>query len=304
MPLPEYSHESLEKLRHQYYNDKLFRTFFPVLSQLEEERQELSPVLIWRMTEILRERLQSTSYPETDVCSFPSLLRSEYECREETILCILFILFCQLADATAEADKRTENPNHAICHALAKILGRDEYKWYIDTLFKRLTSDKKDAFGNEVVLPVTNYMTGQVAEQAMDEQAKATCEQLLSDILYVTANLQSLFEIDTDKQKSIWMKVLADKDLMLLMGETSPRGFEKSINFKLVCNILGIMQKIRNAEGKEILNKNVTLVNNALGDKNYRHYIANSSTFSDSNNCVISKQQYDKIEKIIRLIIE
>ena len=319
MGIPFYKSESLDKLRHQYYNDKLFRTLFPVLSQLEVDRDELSPVLIWRETEILRERLKATEFPETEVYAFPAFLIEDLQIvlgadgepftrrmsshAERSMLCVLMVLLFQLADAGESADAQMENPNHATCVALAKILANPKYNDYVSFLYSSFVATREDAYGKRIVLPQMDYMKDEANEQALDEHAKADLEKLLTDIMAVTANLKSLFTIDTDTQKTIWRKILVDKELLLLMSKKSPRGFSKSINLKLICNILGIMQHISAKDGKTLLDTDTTKVNNYLGDKNYRQYIYNHNVYSDSYSCVITQSQHEKIEKIISSII-
>lgn len=313
MAIQYFSEQRLDDLRHHYCEDQLFRTFSPVLCELQEKRGELNPVILWHEVETLRERLKKANYPETEVAYLVEYLLKQLAQQTvennkiinrpderviESMLCILLLLFFQLADATPSADKLDENPNHAICSALARILTDPQHSWYIEPMRNNLTIKKTDFLGNKIVLPVVDYMKAKVSLDAMDEIAKKNYERIIEHIRTISANLfPKLLHISQDKFMEIWKNICLDTDLFFLVGKREPRTYPYDFNFKLFCNVLGILQFTSLPSGKSALSTNVQEVNAAIGDKNNRNYITYYNQCD--SYCAYSKDQFNQIKRIV-----
>ena len=317
MALQYFSEERIEDLKHLYSEDKLFRTFSPVLCELQEKRGELHPVILWHEVDALRERLRKASYRETEVPFLVNYLRGhlsqqltdgkEVLTRDEdhvveTMLCVLLLLFFQLSDATPSEDKLEENPNHVVCKALAYLLANPDFAWYIEPMRKNLTMRKTDLQGNKIVLPVTDYMQMKVTKDAMDEIARQNYERIMAHIAELSKGLKQYLKISEDDYMSIWENICMDGDLFLLMSKKEPRTYPYEFNIKMFCNVLGLLQHTVLATGEVILLDNVQNVNNAISEKNYRPYLTYYNVFD--SNCAYTKPQMLEIKRIIGTILE
>lgn len=317
MALQHFSEERLEDLKHLYSEDKLFRTFSPVLCELQEKRGELHPVVLWHEAEALRERLRKTSYRETEIPFLVNYLRGHLSQQltsgkevimrsenqiVETMLCVLLLLFYQLSNATPSEDKLEENPNHIVCKALAHLLTNPDFAWYIEPMHRNLTMRKTDLLGNKIVLPVVDYMQLKVAKDAMDEIAKHNYERIMQHIEELSKGLIQHLKIDKEAYMSIWENICMDGDLFLLMSKKEPRTYQYEFNLKLFCNVLGLLQHTVLASGESALVDNVKSVNDAISEKNLRNYITYYNV-PDSSDCVYNKQQMAEIKRIIASVL-
>ena len=315
MALQYFSEERLDALRHQYSEDKLFQTLSPVLCELQEARGELDPVILWHEVEALRERLKRANHPETEVSFLISYLRKhlteqtlekgDVEERSEehvveSMLIILLLLMFQLTDAVPAADKLDENPNNLVCRALAHILTNPAHKWYIEPMRKNLTLRKKDYLGNEIVLPVVDYMKAKVSLDAMDEIAKNELERILTQVDDLSKGLYpELLHISQDKYLEIWEQICLSSDMLHLMCKKEPRTYGMNFNFKMFCNVLGLLQNTSLKDGRPVLDTNVKEVNDRIGDKNYRNYITYYNQGEHDTNCAYTKKQLAQLQRIV-----
>lgn len=312
MALQYYSEQRLDELKHLYNEDKLFRTFSPVLCRLQEERGELHPVILWHEVEALRERLKRSNHPETEIFYLIGHLRNHLAQQTtannqlverdegkivESMLCILLLLFFQLSDATPSEENLEANPNHVLCATLAHVLVDPKHEWYVNPMHQNLTSKKTDILGNKIVLPVVDYMKAKVSLDAMDEVAKRSFERAMEHIHSLSQGLQAYLNISFDKYIEIWQNICAEPDLHSLICKKQPRTYELDFNLKMFCNVLGLLQNTNLDSGIPILKNNVQEVNNAIGQKNYRNYITYYNVFDGTS--AYTKDQFTQITRII-----
>ena len=313
MSLQYFSSERLDDLRHLYCEDKLFQTFSPVLCQLEYERGELNPVILWHEVEALRERLKRANHQETEVYYLIGYLREHLSQAAledgsmverpgvriiESMLIILLLLMFQLADASPAVDKLEQNPNDIVCRALAHVLTNPAFRWYIEPMRRNLTLKQTDLLGHPIVLPVVDYMKTKISLDAMDEIAKNKYDLIIHHIDELSQGLYSnLLHVSKELYMKIWENICLKTDLVQLMGKKSPRGYDLDFNFKMFCNVLGILQHTTVESGQSVLDTNVQEVNNAISTQNHRPYIMYYNTFD--NSCAYSKEQFKQIEHII-----
>jgi hypothetical protein len=310
---PICTQEEITKLIRHYSKDHLFVAISPVLSHLQIQTNELHPVILWHEVELLRVSLirsESATYEVNfatqyllgrmsfyiDIDGKTLVKRTEEQALRST-LCILLLLFLQLADGTPSEERIKDNPNLALTNAVAKIITDPKFSWYIEPMTKNLLSRKTDNLGEKMVLPVVNYMTLQASIDAMDDCSKKAIEELVGYTMELSTQLIQYLSITTEQYQLIWQNLCSDPLLMPRFSEKNPNRYPKNYNFKLFCNILGILQHTDYKENT-VLDSNIKKINNALGNKNYRPYLTYYSTFNVSE-CAISKEEFARIKSII-----
>lgn len=310
---PICTQEEIDKLIHHYINDDLFKAISPILSQLQLQTNELHPVILWHEVDLLRAKLvqsQDATY-EINFTTQSLLVRMSHyidldgntlvkrtdEQVLRSTLCILLLLFLQLADGTPSEENIKDNPNLALTKAVAQIITNPIYDWYIKPMTKNLLSRKTDYLGNKIVLPVIDYMTIQAGIDAMDDLSKNSIQHIVDYTMEISQGLIQYLSISKEQYKSIWLNLCSDPLIMPRFREKNPCRYLKNYNFKLFCNILGILQHTEH-NGKIVLDSNVTKINTALGQKNYRTYLTYYNIY-DASECAISKEEYARIKSII-----
>lgn len=310
---PICTQEEIDKLIHHYINDDLFKAISPILSQLQLQTNELHPVILWHEVDLLRAKLvqsQDATY-EINFTTQSLLVRMSHyidldgntlvkrtdEQVLRSTLCILLLLFLQLADGTPSEEYIKDNPNLALTKAVAQIITNPIYDWYIKPMTKNLLSRKTDYLGNKIVLPVIDYMTIQAGIDAMDDLSKNSIQHIVDYTMEISQGLIQYLSISKEQYKSIWLNLCSDPLIMPRFREKNPNRYPEKYNFKLFCNILGILQHT-DYNGKTILDSNIKKINDALGNKNYRPYLTYYSTFNVSE-CAISKEEFARIKSII-----
>lgn len=310
---PICTQEEIDKLIHHYINDDLFKAISPILSQLQLQTNELHPVILWHEVDLLRAKLvqsQDATY-EINFTTQSLLVRMSHyidldgntlvkrtdEQVLRSTLCILLLLFLQLADGTPSEENIKDNPNLSLTKAVAQIITNPIYDWYIKPMTKNLLSRKTDYLGNKIVLPVIDYMTIQAGIDAMDDLSKNSIQHIVDYTMEISQGLIQYLSISKEQYKSIWLNLCSDPLIMPRFREKNPNRYPEKYNFKLFCNILGILQHI-DYKGKTILDSNIKKINDALGNKNYRPYLTYYSTFNVSE-CAISKEEFARIKSVI-----
>ena len=163
---------------------------------------------------------------------------------------------------------------------------------------RNLTLKQTDLLGHPIVLPVVDYMKTKISLDAMDEIAKNKYDLIIHHIDELSQGLYSnLLHVSKELYMKIWENICLKTDLVQLMGKKSPRGYDLDFNFKMFCNVLGILQHTTVESGQSVLDTNVQEVNNAISTQNHRPYIMYYNTFD--NSCAYSKEQFKQIEHII-----
>ena len=310
---PICTQEEITKLILYYSKDHLFVAISPVLSNLQIQTNELHPVILWHEVELLRASLiqsENATYEINfaiqhllgkmsyfiDFDGKTLVTRTKDEALRST-LCILLLLFLQLADGTPSEERIKDNPNLALTNAVAKIISDPKFSWYIEPMTKNLLHRKTDNLGEKIVLPVVNYMTLQASIDAMDDCSKNAIEVMVGYTIELSIHLIQYLSISKEQYQSIWQNLCSDPLLMPRFREKNPNRYPEKYNFKLFCNILGILQNT-DYKGKTILDSNIKKINDALGNKNYRPYLTYYNTFNVSE-CAISKEEFARIKSII-----
>lgn len=72
-----------------------------------------------------------------------------------------------------------------------------------------------------------------------------------------------------------------------------------NFNFKMFCNVLGLLQNTSLKDGRPVLDTNVKEVNDRIGDKNYRNYITYYNQGEHDTNCAYTKKQLAQLQRIV-----
>lgn len=322
MPFERFSKEKSDSLFKRYKGDDLFCAWVHTLQTIEQQRGELNAIEIWSETEVLRSQLaaegeQADVYAEFIFSALRDrhsewvgptkgkvVQRSQHEA-EQTAILIMIVLFSQMADgAEDESDEAIENnPNKAVCRALGRIIMNPKYREDSERILKAFTHRKINNRGEKIILHVTDYMAVKTPMELMDDEAKQTIEEAVSEIVELTSGLNAICNINWNIYIDTWRSICACFGVMELLNKISPRDNKWGKNLKFVANVLGIMKDTKTKDGKTILLDNVSKINELIEVSNVRSYISNYKSFGTTDS-ELTKDLYDAISQILTEKVE
>lgn len=290
--------QKLARLRARYLGDDLFRTWAWLLCRLESQCGELNAVEVWSETERLRQQLADIKEHRDTVAEFLYQQLVSRHQSERTAITILAVLFSQMADAAPdESDDAAErNPNRGVCSVLARVLMAPEHRDFATKLIEAFGRRRYDNEGRKIVLPVTDYMNVKSPLQLMDDEAKASVETQVGEILELTQGIKRMLGVSWEVYAAIWRGICALREVGEIIGDCQPRGNRWGKNLKLVANVLGMMRGMKHGQ-RVLVDGAVTAVSDALGC-NVRTYVSNHADYGTSNT-PLTRELHERIEQLI-----
>lgn len=290
--------QKLDSLRARYRGDDLFRTWAWLLGRLERQRDGLNAVEVWSETERLRRQLADIKeHRDTEAEFLYQQLVSRHQ-SERTAITILAVLFSQMADAAPDEgdDAAERNPNQAVCSVLARELTAPEHGDFATELIEEFGRRRYDNEGHKIVLPVTNYMEVKSPLQLMDDEAKASVETRVGEILELTQGIKRMLAVPWEVYAAIWRDICAIQEVGEIIGDCQPRRNRWGKNLKLVANVLGMMRDMKCGK-RALVDGTVLAVSNALGH-NVRSYVSYHADFGSSNT-PLTQKLHARIKQLI-----
>jgi len=284
----------------RYRQNDLYRHWTPILAQLHRDYGEADPQSLWFAAERQIERLRNVSeYREQEIgliyedllgdCRhFDNISRTEEEAQRSAIT-LMAILLTMLLNAIQPGHEDEPFANQPICVAIMDIVKDDPYyKKLIDTFFAR----NVDYDGNKVHITPHDPMTDKSQLEEMADEVVEAVRLMAQRVTEHTQGLKPLLGSHWETWEQLWLRLLADNELLVLARQVEPRRNEWGLNQKMVCNVLGLYKETTKLETP------FSALNDAISKKRLRNYISNFLDLAGSDS-VFNATIYEKVKQIV-----
>lgn len=287
-------------LHHRYKLNDLYRQWSPILSMLQRKYDEVDMVTLWYVVEQQIVRLRGEqSFREQEIAPIYSDLLTDCltiggdtrtkEQAQQTAATVMCIVLTMLMNAVEKGHEEECFDNEPMCLAILDIFINDAFfQGLINLFFKRNTGYD----GQKVIITPCDPMIEKTLTESMDEVALEEIDRMVENVMTHTQRLKTLLKDYWNVWKPLWKDILTDDQFMLKMKNEEPNRTDWGMNQKMVYNVVGMFRD------RAKLTDAVASFNKAMSTLNRRTYISNHANYGKSD-CVFTKEQHDKIIKLI-----
>ncbi len=290
MNINSLSEEERKTMYHRYCKNDLFRQWTPILSQMERQYGSMDASSLWyhaeRMLSTLREttNFRDALIPEL----FNNLLSAS---NELTAVSIMTLAYTRIMNAVESGHETEPFSNRPMCMAIVNLLRDNQvFVAMTDAFFKH----EKGNDGLKVVIEPSDPMLATLTIDDLDQEAQQEAERIRNIVESKTKGLKLYFGSHWEQWKSLWDAIVLDSELFALVCKVEPRGNNWNINKKMVCNVVGMFNSLKD------INVSTCKLNGVISPKNVRAYISNPR--DEGSDSAFDKEQYERIKNMIKAL--